>query len=116
MKRSIGILIVFGIVAVLLVFLAIAFGRAALAHDAPSGWKYPQACCGEHDCKPIPCEGIKYVSPDCREWHGISYCNTADGGVQIKRVRPSGDEQCHECHIKDNTFGICIFIKPGENS
>lgn len=25
----------------------------ALAHDAPSGWTYPQYCCGPDDCRQV---------------------------------------------------------------
>ncbi len=111
MGRSISILIVFGIVLVIIVFVALAFGSV----PADSHSWYPSECCSDQDCKPAPCEQIKILDNGCREYDGATYCDQKQF-PQMKRIRPSQDEQCHACRVPGNSFGICIFVLPGENS
>ncbi len=66
-----------------------------LAHD----W-YPKACCGDHDCHPIPCEQIHY---DGKYWVYKDFIWAKD------KVRASLDEHCHVCITKQST-PICIFL------
>ena len=83
-----------------------------LIHDAPSGWHYPEGCCNEGDCKPVPCDSITETK-DGYEWHGILF--------NEDKVRASGDKTCHVCVGKEwssdmktskDKFPHCIFIQP----
>lgn len=80
-----------------------------LAHEAPSGWSYPQDCCAGKDCRPLSCAAI-IDHPDGSE--------TALGlHFEREQVKISGDAQCHVCigysdmPIKKR-FPHCIFIAP----
>lgn len=78
-----------------------------LVHQAPSNWQYPQECCKQSDCRPIPCEKIVTLDSRCKQYEGRNYC----------LVMKSQDNQCHECHPDaDPWHGQCLFIKPGETS
>lgn len=93
------------ILAALIVF----FGhRRARAHDAPSGWAYPQDCCSNTDCHPVSCDALREV----------------DGGIQFLRfkfsgsmVRRSGDGFCHVCighygPAPEHARPHCVFMAP----
>jgi hypothetical protein len=69
-----------------------------LAHD-PSGWMYPQDCCGGSDCRPVPCveftpwrDGLKY-----REKQFTQY-----------QIRHAPDGSCHVCIHDGNP--VCAFV------
>jgi hypothetical protein len=103
----IGVAVVIGVFALAL--------RPARAHDAPSGWKYPEGCCNDGDCKPIPCDSITETR-EGYDWKGIHF--------NENQVRASGDKTCHVCVGKEwihNSKGLqegndkyphCIFIQP----
>lgn len=81
-----------------------------LAHDAPSGWSYPPACCSGVDCRPAGEGGVREVSG--------GYLVVATGEVVPfgdRRIRPSPDGLFHACHRNaDFKKGkvICIFAPP----
>jgi len=70
-----------------------------LAH----GW-YDTRCCGEGDCRPVPCAEI-VRSDDRWLWRGIK---------PIIGALPSQDGQCHACPHYDRdwnrTFLFCIYL------
>jgi hypothetical protein len=72
---------------------------SALAHS----W-YPNECCNDADCHPVPCEQITQDKFGYY-WHGVHFTWSMDRG-------PSEDGSCHVC-ITQNTFGgpypHCIF-------
>jgi hypothetical protein len=64
-----------------------------LAHEG--GW-YPQECCHDQDCHPVPCVEI---APD-NTWHGMKFPS----------IRPSPDGQCHVCVYTLAHRPLCLFI------
>lgn len=82
---------------------------SAWAHDAPSGWTYPLACCSDYDCREVPDAAI-IEGPD-------GYTIRATGEVipmTSRKVRNSPDGQFHWCSVagKDDTGTICLFVPP----
>jgi hypothetical protein len=72
-----------------------------LAHE----W-YPQACCSDIDCRPIPCGRLH---PEKDGWHyqpnGFNY------DLVFQTASPSPDEQCHGCWAAASMgIGRCLFI------
>jgi hypothetical protein len=72
-----------------IIAVLIAVTGSSHAHDAPSGWRYPEDCCAEQHCHPVTCESI----------------NEKDGGYTWRNLfftkaqtKLSGDGDCHVCH------------------
>ena len=65
--------------------------------------RYPMACCGDQDCRPVPCDEIVEVEHGY-DWQGTVF--TRD------RVRMSQDTTCHVCLHGERRMPICIFILP----
>jgi len=66
---------------------------------------YPQSCCSDRDCHPVPCEDI------LEEPNGYSYQGLLFGKEQVQL---SKDRFCHVC-IGKKPSGLpnpyCIFIQ-----
>jgi hypothetical protein len=82
---------------------------AALTVMPAHSW-YSAQCCGERDCKPVPCEELVETP------HGWKYLPTGNEFVN-EQVRPSQDRFCHVClggmlgsAVKRS---ICAFIRQG---
>lgn len=96
---------------VLAMILALLPG-VALAHDAPSGWHYPAACCsGDNergDCRPIACSRVR-DSGD-----GFEIKNEPPVVIGYAYRHESPDEQCHACWTPSpgakTIIGHCIFL------
>jgi hypothetical protein len=90
----------------LLILSTVIFSTSS-AHEAPSGWKYPQACCAGQDCKPVPCEEIR-EEDNGYTWNQLFF--TKD------KVHASHDNECHVCVHKDvsglgpTRFPVCMFV------
>lgn len=89
--------------------LALALTRAS-AHEAPSGWSYPTACCSTVDCYPIAGTDIEAT--------GAGYVIKASGELITyadKRIRGSPDGVYHRCSTGGDSAGstICLFIPAG---
>lgn len=81
----------------------------ARAHDAPSGWTYPKACCSDMDCRAVSAEAIT-ESPD-------GYVVGQTGEVlpySDGRLRDSPDGDYHWCSPGGSETGrtICLFVPP----
>lgn len=82
----------------------------AVAHEAPSGWKYPLLCCSNKDCRPVTSADVA-ETPD-------GYLIRATGEVvpyNDRRVKPSGDLDMHLCQQHgdfDNGRVLCLFEPP----
>lgn len=81
----------------------------AFAHDAPSGWSYPFACCSNQDCRPVPASAVR-ERPE-------GYVIEATGEVvayQDSRVRHSPDGVFHWCSVAGEARSrtICLFVPP----
>lgn len=79
------------------------------AHDAPTGWAYPLACCSDRDCREIPDDWI-VEGPD-------GYRIVITGEViplTSHKVRLSPDGVFHWCSISGSDDGstICLFVPP----
>jgi len=64
---------------------------------------YPQSCCAEQHCKPVPCEELVEQADGKWRWHDYYFVRSV--------VYPSQDKFCHVCTIGPN--GQCAFIQQG---
>jgi hypothetical protein len=86
------------------------FAAPARAHDAPTGWKYPWACCSNMDCQEM---GDKAISE-----RPEGYVVNRTGEVVAyadKRVKDSPDGLYHWCAHQagiDAGQTICLFVPP----
>ncbi|MCX7901443.1 MAG: hypothetical protein N2483_03970 [Burkholderiaceae bacterium] len=115
-RQSVATLIVLA-----LVLLAMPW-RAAGAHQAPSGWAYPPACCGTRDCAPAP---PPRVSRD-QDGNVALVWRLRPGqhpmvrdepvtiaiGVADPRIEASGDGEWHLCLRAYEPRVICVFRPP----
>lgn len=82
----------------------------ASAHDAPTGWKYPWACCSNMDCQQVQSSSV-IEKPD-------GYVIKSTGEVvayRDKRVKNSPDGEYHWCAHQagiDAGHTICLFVPP----
>jgi hypothetical protein len=82
----------------------------AAAHEAPVGWKYPWACCANHDCQQLSDAAISerkdgYVVNQTGEV--VAYAD--------KRIKDSPDGLYHWCAHPaglDAGHTICLFVPP----
>jgi len=82
----------------------------ARAHEAPTGWTYPWACCSSIDCQEVQSSAVSerpqgYVIQSTGEV--VAYSD--------KRVRNSPDGEYHWCaHVTGLDAGrtICLFVPP----
>jgi len=84
-------------------------GSRASAHDAPSGWSYPLACCSGLDCRPVSASRVG-ETPD-----GYVIAGTGEVvGYSDRRIRQSPDGDFHWCSVAgaDDGDTICLFVPP----
>jgi hypothetical protein len=83
---------------------------SADAHQAPTGWTYPWACCSNMDCQEV---GPKAISEKPQ-----GYVVQSTGEVVAygdKRVKDSPDGEYHWCAHQagiDAGHTICLFVPP----
>lgn len=92
-----------------LVAIIIWSAQPARAHDAPSGWTYPFACCSSMDCREVPAKAIS-ERPE-------GYTIKATGevvGYGDTRLKDSPDGAFHWCSVAgaDDSRTICLFVPP----
>lgn len=95
--------------------LALLFSQQAVAHEAPSGIKYPPECCGGNDCAPIQeMSMLEDGSLKVRTKHGTAIF------PKDFPIRPSFDEQQHACFMtakgedgEPYTIRFCLFLSAG---
>lgn len=103
--------------AFVLVAAASAFwASAASAHEAASGWKYDNYCCGGNDCQPIPIDDVK-ITPE-----GYEVSIPQGGHITAKRdhkklfrygeVRESQDDKFHACILPNSQEFRCLYVPP----
>ncbi len=78
---------------------------ALLATAASAHSWYDQQCCGERDCRPVPCEQL--VEDNNGSWLYIPTGNRFDS----LQVKPSQDRHCHVCISSGRS--LCVFIQTG---
>jgi hypothetical protein len=80
------------------------------AHDAPTGWKYPWACCSNMDCQEVQSSAIKETAQ--------GYVIQSTGELVAygdKRIKDSPDGETHWCAHQaglDAGHTICLFVPP----
>ena len=84
------------------------FTSTASAHEAPTGWTYPYACCSGQDCREVPSASVKEM-PDGYHLPSGEIVPMTDG-----RIRPSPDGETHLCTVAGADDGrmICLFLPP----
>lgn len=85
----------------------VALTNPSAAHQAPSGWAYPNECCSNRDCHMIDAEQI-VEGPS-------GYVVTPSGetlGYTDPRVKQSPDGAYHWCAIPGSPRTICLFVPP----
>lgn len=97
-------------------------GLPAQAHEAPSGWRYDEACCSGFDCAPVPDEAVREAPggfsvviqpgehPMLRPGHEPMAIFVPHGDP---RIRPSGDGQKHACISMGGGYLYCLYLPPG---
>ncbi len=77
----------------------IAAAAIVLAHSF-----YPQSCCSDTHCRPVPCDQlIEQPNGD------VLFNGTIT--VPSRSVSPSPDRRCHICIIAGS--GVCAFLQYG---
>lgn len=95
---------------VLAIALIIVLSLKALAHDAPSGWTYPYACCSDRDCRQAEQDEVRETKS--------GYRLTSTGEVveyQSRRIKDSPDGLFHVCQQAGNFDTgrvLCLFVPP----
>jgi hypothetical protein len=83
------------------------------AHDAPTGWKYPWACCSSMDCQRVQSGDVTEPSSE-KPYFTI----TATGETIMPkdvRIKQSPDGDYHWCAHQaglDAGHTICLFVPP----
>lgn len=96
------------IAAAVCLFMALVTGSSD-AHEAPSGWSYPFACCSTNDCRSVPADWVQ-EQPD-----GFRIVITGEElAYQDNRIRFSPDNEWHWCSIAraNDSRTICLFVPP----
>jgi hypothetical protein len=94
-------------------FAAIGVGSGdVFAHQAPTGWTYPWACCHDMDCREVKATSIR-EGPK-------GYVIRSTGEVipmTDSRIKNSPDGEYHWCSVagRDNTRTICLFVPPRDS-
>lgn len=78
-------------------------------HEAPTGWRYPYACCSDRDCRTVSDAAVT-EGPE-------GYVIKVTGEVlpyTDRRVRNSPDGVFHWCSMagQENSRTICLFVPP----
>lgn len=105
-ERIAGVVAIAFAVIVVLVWLI----ELARAHDAPSGWTYPIACCSGFDCREEASIAVRETA------EGYRIVSTGEViPYQDRRVRDSPDGLWHACWRGarfDEGRVICLFVPP----
>ena len=99
------------------VFAAFAFALSgcflaisnAQAHDAKSGWSYPNSCCSGYDCREVNQTSVK----ERPEGYLIEGTGEVVGYHDV-RLKSSPDGEFHWCSVAGKNDGrtICLFVPP----
>lgn len=79
------------------------------AHDAVSGWAYPNSCCSGYDCREVKETAIS-ERPE-----GYVIQGTGEVlGYRDTRLKDSPDGEFHWCSVagKNDSRTICLFVPP----
>ena len=69
---------------------------------------YPEECCHNKDCHPVPCEEIEKISDG---WLWRDKATKQRYWFPHDRLHASHDEACHVCVSPQTTpSGICLYL------
>lgn len=86
---------------------------SAFAHEAPTGWRYPYACCSDRDCNMIDADRVR-EGPDGYEVtllpgdHDFVKDSPVSYLIPYERTKDSPDGAFHIC-ISPSLKLICFF-------
>ena len=100
MRRAVHYLLVLLLAGLAVILATLVIHAYAHAHS----W-YPQNCCGDQHCHPVPCEEVSRTALGNYLWKTVEF--------DKKVMKLSEDDGCHVC-INPNTTpgGLCIFLAP----
>lgn len=80
-----------------------------MAHEAPTGWLYPNACCSNVDCREVV-EPIKVR--ELRDGYHVPSGEIIT--YNDRRVRDSPDGRYHWCTVGGEPASktLCLFVPP----
>lgn len=89
----------------------------AKAHDAPSGWSYPQICCSGRDCAPVD---EKYITEKADGYHVDLPAGSHpqlikqnySAVIPYDAAKDSPDGMAHICLAYEGTHRFCFFMPP----
>jgi hypothetical protein len=106
--------------------LTLALATCALAHEAPSGWRYDGDCCSSLDCAELPpgavtlegsagyrvrlAPGQHPMAPAGGEWL-VPHDRRMTSHSAAPAIRPSGDEHYHGCILGGALR--CLYVPHG---
>jgi hypothetical protein len=67
---------------------------------------YPNECCADKDCHPVPCDEITEGENGAMHWKNLIF--------EGSQIRISPDSECHVCHLLEEgrpVIPICIFTQ-----
>ena len=67
---------------------------------------YPNECCADKDCHPVPCDEISEGENGAMHWKNLIF--------EGSQIRISPDSECHVCHLLHEgrpVIPICIFTQ-----
>ena len=67
---------------------------------------YPNECCADKDCHPVPCDEISEGENGAMHWKNLIF--------EGSQIRTSPDSECHVCHLSEEgrpVIPICIFTQ-----
>ncbi len=67
---------------------------------------YPSQCCGQQDCRPVPCDQL------VEDRNGWLFIPTGNRFTPLQ-VKPSEDRYCHVCLGLTDKRSLCAFIVSG---
>lgn len=100
------------------ILLVMAMDYRLFAHEAMSGWQYPNDCCSDKDCAEYPAENVKIEGDGFRLKEGEYIARTKarvspDGRYHICRYqnRYQSDDSATTAIISPGS-GICFWYPP----
>ena len=67
---------------------------------------YPNECCADKDCHPVPCDEISEGENGAMHWKNLIF--------EGSQIRTSPDGECHVCHLLHEgrpVIPICVFTQ-----
>jgi hypothetical protein len=74
--------------------------------SAKHPFDYPNECCADKDCHPVPCDEISEGENGAMRWKNLLF--------EGSQIRTSPDSECHVCHLLHEgrpVIPICIFTQ-----